>query len=1146
MIDFNLAPKKTFLFVFCMSMFFLQASAQEIITVQTLTYDSTGRDYVFDFPEDDGSTYERILMLYSMRCKGAQISVPGNTNLGCGEWDYSCNTYIEDSSYTDSLAAIHPTHVISGFEGEEFFYTNEPTNTYTQYIQKQASYTSTMSESVVPIGNGEVALNHPFNTSQKSGKTQYIWKASELSAAGLNAGKITGLQIEVDDALEQTNFLRIHFAQTTAEIPSSQTVLEQTLQQVYFLDSKLESGVNFLRFHEDFEWDGISNVLVQFSFTNGASFGESIVSGSMVTEGVGLTSGGSASNLSFTGSENVAIPTNGFNQISDEITISLWSYGDADVLPRSTTVFEAKDHRNLRQANVHLPWSNGQVYWDCGNVNGYDRINKTANPEDFSGRWNHWAFTKNASTGDMKIYLNGRLWHSGTGLTRPIDMRSMNLGSDLNGNNSYFGNIDEFRIWNVELDEATIATWMTRQVDDTHPYYDHLITHLTFNEGTGSSLENMAPAGGNATINGNANWKESRGNERITDFVAVAQRPNISFVSGNYTLSVDNKERIDTTQNTPRTITEYTVNGTDLEVVTVEQAWEAKPENLLSEEGEILDSYEVSAQGSISIGSLDYFRKFPSRFEIMSFVTPYGIFLDLGEEGETWTFDVTDFAPILKGSKRMFLTLGGQNQEEMDIKFVFIKGTPPREVKDIRQIWRAGRSVNNANIRSNASFEPVSYRLAEDGTYFKIRSAITGHGQEGEFIPRYHEVIVNEQNSNLWQVWKECADNPVYPQGGTWIYDRAGWCPGAPTDVVHWDITDLVEPGGIVNIDYTMNQATGDSRYIVSHQLVTYGPANFQHDARIADVMRPSDKIEYGRDNPVCNAPMIVLENTGAEILTSATISYRVRGGETLTYEWMGELAFLEREEIQLPLPDMSFWQGSGQQEFIVEVSNPNGQVDEYDNNNIYTSPFEMPDMIMEDKIRILTITNSLGYENSFRVLDFNQDTVFSREEMIANNIYEDEIELSDGCYTLEIDDTGDNGMEFWAQPSQGSGSLTILTEDQALIKNIDPDFGRRVSYSFVKGIFTNVEMQEPEEISFDIYPNPSSNLVNVKIAMNRSERLEIWISDITGNIIARKKLGALHNGIVTFDLSDRPDGMYMCTVISDSGSQSRKMVLQK
>ena len=25
-----------------------------------------------------------------------------------------------------------------------------------------------------------------------------------------------------------------------------------------------------------------------------------------------------------------------------------------------------------------------------------------------------------------------------------------------------------------------------------------------------------------------------------------------------------------------------------------------------------------------------------------------------------------------------------------------------------------------------------------------------------------------------WLNWKECSDNPVIAQGGTWIYDRAG------------------------------------------------------------------------------------------------------------------------------------------------------------------------------------------------------------------------------------------------------------------------------------------------------------------------------------------------------------------------------------
>ena len=47
-------------------------------------------------------------------------------------------------------------------------------------------------------------------------------------------------------------------------------------------------------------------------------------------------------------------------------------------------------------------------------------------------------------------------------------------------------------------------------------------------------------------------------------------------------------------------------------------------------------------------------------FQIMSFVTPYGIGLDLGPEGKTWYFDLTDYAPIFKGNKRITVSGGGQ------------------------------------------------------------------------------------------------------------------------------------------------------------------------------------------------------------------------------------------------------------------------------------------------------------------------------------------------------------------------------------------------------------------------------------------------------------------------------------------------------
>ena len=89
-----------------------------------------------------------------------------------------------------------------------------------------------------------------------------------------------------------------------------------------------------------------------------------------------------------------------------------------------------------------------------------------------------------------------------------------------------------------------------------------------------------------------------------------------------------------------------------------------------------------------------------------------------------------------------------------------------------------------------------------------------------------HFLKVDNGTQFDWQVWKDCGENPVYPQGGTWIYDRAGWCPGMATDVQVNDITSIVGSNDSVLLDYGVTSASGTSNYIVSNKLVTYGEYN--------------------------------------------------------------------------------------------------------------------------------------------------------------------------------------------------------------------------------------------------------------------------------------------------------------------------------
>ena len=71
-------------------------------------------------------------MLYTMRCKDGLVSTGTDRNKGCGEWDYSCNTFVTDSSRIDSSLATAPSHIISNFSGNFFNFVNLPTYTYIQ------------------------------------------------------------------------------------------------------------------------------------------------------------------------------------------------------------------------------------------------------------------------------------------------------------------------------------------------------------------------------------------------------------------------------------------------------------------------------------------------------------------------------------------------------------------------------------------------------------------------------------------------------------------------------------------------------------------------------------------------------------------------------------------------------------------------------------------------------------------------------------------------------------------------------------------------------------------------------------------------------------------------------------------------------
>ncbi len=1116
----------------------------DTLRINALNYNSLTRDTVVQFPDLPGITFEKILMEYNMRCHGGAVNSSGGNNNGpngsngCGEWDYSCNTYIHDSLAIDSVKATHPSHTISGFLGTTFNYTTQPSYTYYQYTQPQVTLYSITSETQYPLLTGTTPTPEVLSGSNQSGKAQYLYTAGELNAAGFTAGNIDGFLVQALNG-GAVNFLRITIKETAATSLDATSPETTGFTQVFFSNFNFVTGSNRLQFSTPFAWNGTANIIIEFSFTNSTPTTDVQLEGTP-SPGMAIFANNEYS-VDLSSEGHFDVPVTSMAGILNEITVSFWAFGDVNQLPANTYILEALGANGERDVNIHLPWSNSEIYWDCGGDGSYDRINKLATAAEFEGQWNHWAFVKNATTGIMQIYLNGALWHSGTSKTRPIDIASMVVGKSATYSGNYKGRIDELQIWDKALSATDIQNWMSIPITPAHPEYSRLVAYYPLDEGTGTQLNDASVNGLVATANSSASWSFQNGIKLTKFFREATNRPSITLCQGTYNTTITNTTVMDSLLVVPNTITEYAVvanPGTflndDITVVSTSQVWYAIPQSIYDgETGALLGTIPVSSTGTLTPTSLNYFKRSPSRYEIMSFVTPYGIGLNLGPNGKTWTFEMTDYSPIFKGPKRLTMTGGGQWQEEMNIDFLFIVGTPPRDVLDIKQLWKVD-APGYQNILSDLFFEPRDVLLDPNGVAFKIRSAITGHGQEGEFIPRNHYIDIDGGVDEFtWQAWKECAENPVYPQGGTWIYDRAGWCPGMATDVQHWDITSYVTPGQSTNIDYGIQTATGSSNYYVNNQLVTYGAPNHSLDASVIQISHPSNRVEFARSNPICSSPVITIQNTGSTPLTSLTISYWVNNpSNTVTHQWTGNLNFLETEEVTLPAP-WSMWNSlsTSANTFNVEVSAPNGGSDEYAFNNGYQSTFAIPKVIPGNFV-IWFKTNNVPSESSYEVLDETGTLLFSKSGMAANTLYKDTMLLPMGCYTYRVYDSGDDGLSFFAN-SDGSGYTRFTKVGAGIVQDFNSNYGDGINFNFT--IDSQLEVEElGDPTHVNLYPNPTTDRVKLElIGFERTVEVSIinaigqqidqrTIQTVGGDFTGEFSLEGLSNGIYLFTISDQ------------------------
>lgn len=120
------------------------------------------------------------------------------------------------------------------------------------------------------IGNGTATSTGfeltPLGTGKRTGRNQILILASELTALGYERGNITSLSLEVVSSGNppMTQGLNIRLKNTLA---GSLTSFDDDMTEVYNLATGFNPGWNQIPFSRPFEWDGISNLLIEFCFS---------------------------------------------------------------------------------------------------------------------------------------------------------------------------------------------------------------------------------------------------------------------------------------------------------------------------------------------------------------------------------------------------------------------------------------------------------------------------------------------------------------------------------------------------------------------------------------------------------------------------------------------------------------------------------------------------------------------------------------------------------------------------------------------------------------------------------------------------------------------------------------------------------------
>lgn len=396
------------------------------------------------------------------------------------------------------------------------------------------------------------------------------------------------------------------------------------------------------------------------------------------------------------------------------------------------------------------------------------------------------------------------------------------------------------------------------------------------------------------------------------------------------------------------------------------------------------------------------------------------------------------------------------------------------------------------------------------------------------------------------------------PNGGT----QGDWVTGTPYPIIDPQGTAITTFNNDYNIGYfpTIYKICPNRQIYEVGQLSAANLYSSVGSCEVAVTGTDYSVVSYQGASEVCaagNLPMsVILQNMGTNALTSGTIEVKNGAATIHTYNWNGNLATYDYTTVNLgnvPVP------GSSTLDIVVT------------NTDVNAGNSTLPVTISEASLVNFTVevrvnTDYYPGETSWEIRNASTNALVASggpytpgtadqwggggADANTTKIHTVTLPAGSNCYNFILEDSFGDGLQYGT--TTGGFGYQILSTGQVKLNMLQAgawDFGSSTTRdAAMRTDNTSGIIEAGVYNSFNVYPNPANDQLNVSIDMAVNEDVKIEMRNSVGQVVKVISQNNLSVGshVITTSLADITSGMYYLHITAGNTTEIRKITVAK